>query len=125
MRNMSFSKTTAQIRARTKTVTRRLGWGDLKPEDMVCAVEKGQGLKKGEKVKRIAPLRIEGLRPESLLKILEEPDYGRREMILEGFPGRDPVDFVEMFLEMNEFDYTEKKINRIQFSYPAAEPVYV
>jgi hypothetical protein len=54
MRNMSFSLTTPQVYAGTKTVTRRLGWRFAKAGQRVCAVEKGMGLKKGEKVKRIS-----------------------------------------------------------------------
>ncbi len=57
-RNMSFSMTTAQFRARTKTVTRRLGWWNLKPGDVIMGVEKAMGLKKGEKVKRLGRIRI-------------------------------------------------------------------
>ena len=45
-RNMSFAMTTEQIRARTKTVTRRFGWWFLKAGDQVWAVEKAMGLKK-------------------------------------------------------------------------------
>ncbi len=47
---MSFRLTAEQMRARTKTVTRRLGWSSLKPGDIVQPVEKAQGLRKGEKV---------------------------------------------------------------------------
>ena len=42
-RLMSFSMTTPQVRARTKTVTRRLGWRFLKPGVVLWAVEKAQG----------------------------------------------------------------------------------
>ena len=44
MRNISFSMTTEQVRRREKTVTRRLGWSDLKPGTILQAVEKAQGL---------------------------------------------------------------------------------
>jgi hypothetical protein len=64
MRLMSFSLTTPQILARTKTVTRRMGWTFLRPGDLVQAIEKGQGLKKGEHVKRLAVLRIVDVRRE-------------------------------------------------------------
>ena len=43
-RNMSFMLTTEQVRNKTKTVTRRLGWWFLKPGEIVNAVEKGMGL---------------------------------------------------------------------------------
>ena len=44
MRNMSFSATVQQVRDRTKTVTRRVGWKTLQPGEVLRAVEKGQGL---------------------------------------------------------------------------------
>lgn len=44
-RNISFALTTPQFRARTKWVTRRLGWLFLKPGDTLMGVEKGMGLK--------------------------------------------------------------------------------
>ena len=49
MRNMSFMLTPDQILNRTKTVTRRLGWGGLKPGTIVRAVRKGQGLKRARR----------------------------------------------------------------------------
>ena len=52
MRNMSFTMTTRQIKNRSTTMTRRFGWWFLKPGDRIQAVEKGMGLKKGEKVKK-------------------------------------------------------------------------
>lgn len=58
MRNMSFSLTTPQMRDRTKTLTRRLGWYSLKPGDRVQAVVKGMGLKKGEKVERLCVIEV-------------------------------------------------------------------
>ena len=53
MRNMSFMLTTEQIKNRTKTVTRRLGWRNAKPGDVVQPIVKGQGLQKGETVQKI------------------------------------------------------------------------
>ena len=57
-RLMSFSQTTPQIEDRSKTVTCRLGWRSLQPGDELIAVEKAQGLKKGEHVRRLARIRI-------------------------------------------------------------------
>lgn len=53
MRNMSFALTPDQITARTKTVTRRVGWHGLKPGDRLRAVYKSMGLKKGETARPI------------------------------------------------------------------------
>ena len=71
MRNMSFSMTTEQIRSGTKTVTRRLGWKFLKPGDVVMACEKCQGIKKGEKVKKIRPIRVVSVNRECLVSMVE------------------------------------------------------
>lgn len=66
MRNMSFSLTTKQFIDGSKTVTRRLGWKFLKPGDRVMACEKCQGLKKGEKVKRLGEIEIINVTRERL-----------------------------------------------------------
>lgn len=51
----SFMLTKQHIRARTKTVTRQLGlgWRNLVLGDVLSGVEKGMGLKVGEKVVRL------------------------------------------------------------------------
>jgi len=54
-RLMSFALTEQQMRDQSKTVTRRRGWGFLKPGDTLYAVNKVMGFKKGEKPERIGP----------------------------------------------------------------------
>jgi len=44
-RNISFALTTKQIRNRSKTVTRRLGWLHIKKGDVLNACVKCMGLK--------------------------------------------------------------------------------
>lgn len=66
MRQMSFSLTTPQVLARTKTVTRRIGWWYLRRGQILRAIEKGQGLKKGEKVRLLGFIRILSTRTERL-----------------------------------------------------------
>jgi hypothetical protein len=99
MRNMSFMLTTEQIRNRTKTVTRRVGWTFLKPGDLVRAVERCQGLKKGEKMRPLAVLRVENVRREVLAQMTDglSPSYGVDEVRAEGFQEMTPAQFVEMF----------------------------
>ena len=109
-RNMSFSLTTPQVRAGTKDVTRRLGWWFLKPGDIVNAVEKCRGLKKGEKVKLIRQIRIVSTRPEILW------DIDALELIREGFPGMLPSTFILIFVEANRCQI-DTKVNRIEFGY--------
>lgn len=111
MRNMSFALTTPQILARTKTVTRRLGWCDLKPGDLVQAVEKGMGLKKGQKVRRLAVIRIVSVREEPLADITPE------DVIAEGFPEMTPREFTEMFMRTHPPCSRWQFVNRIAFEY--------
>lgn len=111
MRNMSFMLTTDQVRRREKTVTRRIGWLFLKPGDLVQAVEKGMGLKKGETVTRLAVIRVESCRREPLDSITA--DDCRRE----GFPEMTPAEFVEMFRRSHGRIEPGEPINRIEFSY--------
>ena len=119
-RNMSFSMTTEAVRNRTKTVTRRLGWDFLKPGDLLWAVEKGMGPKKGEKVKRIALIRVVSVSREPLwwIAALERyPQVGRRrETALEGFPDLTAAEFVGMFCNANRCEQ-DALVNRILFEY--------
>ena len=63
MRRMSFSATVPQMRARTKTVTRRdpSTWTTLQPGDRLLAVEKAMGLKAGERQVPIGVIEIESV----------------------------------------------------------------
>lgn len=114
MRNMSFFKTTDQIRSGTKTVTRRLGWKFLKPGDRVMAVVKCQGLKKGEKIEKIRPLLIIGVKREPLYKI-DDADV-LREGFLDHIPNKSRYLFIDMFCELNKCT-PETIITRIEFDY--------
>jgi hypothetical protein len=120
LRNMSFSMTTDQIRNRTKAVTRRLGWKFLKPGDLVCAVEKGMGLKKGEKIKRLATLRIVNVRREPLMQMDFDITYGREECRKEGFGDHPqlkiPQLFTRWFAKTHGGD-VNPEVTRIEFEY--------
>jgi hypothetical protein len=97
MRNMSFALTTDQIIHGSKTETRRMNWKFAKVGMMVMPVLKGMGLKKGEKVQylRKGPIRFTALRWEPLNAIT--PKGVERE----GFPGKSPEWFVDMFTRHN------------------------
>jgi len=110
MRNMSFSLTTEQYKRRGQTVTRRLGWGSLKPGDMVCGVGNCQCLKKGEKVKRLHVIQVVSNTPEQL-RYMDKADC-----IREGFPDMEPPEFIAMFCKHNKCRPTTV-INRIEFRY--------
>lgn len=115
---MSFMLTKPQVLDRSKTVTRRLGWWHLIAEEVVRAVEKAMGLKKGEKVKSLAVIRVWGTRKEQLRRMTDDLAYGRAECILEGFPDLTPAEFVAMFCKSHRGCTPETYINRIEFTYP-------
>jgi len=98
--------TTKQVRNKTKTVTRRLGWWNLKPGEIVNACVKCMGLKRGEKIEKICPIRIVSTRPEAL------GDITQADVILEGFPTWTPEQFIDMFMEHNGVT-AKREVNRI------------
>lgn len=110
MRNMSFMLTTEQIRNRTKTVTRRLGWKNLKPGERFWACEKCQGLKKGERIERLALLECVGNSSIMLGEMLS------RDCELEGFPELTPEQFISMFCREMKCQETTI-VQRIEFKY--------
>lgn len=124
---MSFSMTIEAYRNRTKTVTRRLGWSFLKPGDVLMGVEKCQGIKKGEHVKKIHPLCVLSTESEPLYDIVRRPMRLSRvhkinlfETVSEGFPTLTPVDFVKMFCSSNNlmgFGCWETPVTRIEFEH--------
>jgi hypothetical protein len=118
--NISFYLTRAQVLAQTKFVTRRVGWADLKPGTVLQGVEKGQGLKKGEKVVPLCQIRVLDVRRERLDEIVRPGTYGAEEMILEGFPGMDPQDFLFKFVASHDCD-PDSVITRIRFDYLSAK----
>lgn len=121
MRNMSFKLTTNQFRKRTKTVTRRLGWWNLKPGEIVMGVEKSQGLKKGERVTRLGRIRIISAKPEPLSVLLENPQYGIEEVRKEGFADdpmlNTPDKWVPWFCSTHKGCTSDTPVNRIEFEY--------
>jgi hypothetical protein len=117
MRNMSFALTTPQVLARTKTVTRRTGWTFLKPGDLIQAVEKGMGLKKGETVRRLAVLRVESVSRWPLREGLTKADVAR-----EGFPDMSHDAFTDMFCRTHKGCTPDTIVTRIAFRYERVAP---
>lgn len=121
MRNISFSLTTTQVRNQTKTVTRRLGWKDLKPGTLLQPVVKGMGLGKGGKVEKInGPIRVVSVRREPLARLLKLSRYSVRDVVAEGFPHLSEAEFVDMFCEHNNCS-EDAEITRIEFEYVNAK----
>jgi hypothetical protein len=109
-RNISFMLTTDQIRKHQKTVTRRLGWFNLEPGEILNACVKCQGLKRGEKIEKIALIRVLNVRREKLYQITID-DVSR-----EGFDGKSRDWFISMFMrEMGVEAFVE--VTRIEFEY--------
>lgn len=119
MRQMAFSLTTPQVLARTKTVTRRagMGWMALRPGQLVQAVEKGMGLKRGEQVNKLAVLRVRSVRLEPLIAI-DEAD-----VIAEGFPDLTPHEFIAFFCRTHRKVHPSSEVVRIEFAYLDAADV--
>lgn len=119
-RNISFALTTNQIKNRTKTVTRRLGWKNLKAGDILNACVKCMGLKPGEKIERLGQIRVVSVRRESLSAMDQPSDcplnYGTTEAQKEGFPHLSGCEFVTMFCENMGCKDTEE-VTRIEFEY--------
>lgn len=121
MRNISFMLTKDQVRRRIKTVTRRLGWRNLKAGDLLCGVEKGMGLKAGEKIVRLATIRVVDVRSEQLCQMIKNLDYGFEECRREGF-GDDPMlrwpsSFVDFFCRSHKHCTPTTEVTRIEFEY--------
>lgn len=109
-RNISFFHTKAQIKAQTKTVTRRLGWLFLRPDDILNACEKCQGLRKGEKINKLCQIRVTSVRREALGAITAD------DCAAEGFPDMTPAEFVEFFCDAMGCK-PEVIVTRIEFVY--------
>lgn len=113
MRRMSFSMTKRAVIGQRKTITRRQGWARLKSGDLIQPIEKGMGLKKGEKQKLLGcPIRILSVRWEPIEAIDSD------DVVLEGFVDMSTEEFISMYCKANrvkpsdycrriEFEYTE------------------
>jgi len=116
-RNMSFMHTTDQVKAGTKTVTRRKGWGFLEPGTVLNACTKCRGLQT-EEIERLSQIRVLSVRREPLAASAEELNGTARE----GYPDMTPEEFIAKFCEdMNPCRKTERPaetmVTRIEFEY--------
>ena len=120
MRNISFALTTEQFKARTKTVTRRLGWATLGPGDELMGCRKCMGLKPGEKIERLGKIRVVSVRREPLKAMTDDLDYGFAECDREGFGDhstlRWPSAFVEFFCSTHACK-PDEIVTRIEYEY--------
>ena len=121
MRNISFKLTTNQVRARTKDVTRRLGWLDLKEGDQLAGCVQCQGLKKGQHIERIAVIQVVSVRLEPLRRLTDDVAYGFEEICREGFADHPslcwPSVWVRWFCSSHRGCTPDTKVTRIEFAY--------
>lgn len=110
-KNISFALTTQQILSRTKTVTRRFGWAKLQPGTILQAVEKGMGLKRGEKAVKLCLIKVKSVKQEPLNVITKD------ELIKEGFPDITTAEFIKMIMKHYNLKESSILINRIEFEY--------
>ncbi len=108
MRRMAFSMTTRQFLERTKTVTRRQAWWELQPGERLMAIEKGMGLKSGEKQVLLGPIEVFSATDERIC------DITPADVIKEGFPDMTPGEFVIFYCRGNRCKPHER-CRRIEF----------
>lgn len=116
-RLMSVAFTLDAVRERRKTVTRRKGWAMAEPGMPLDLCEKVMGRRKGEPLVRVAHVVVVSARPERLDLLTADPDYGAREMVLEGFPGLDPAEFIRRYFTEAQGIEPHHLVNRIEYRY--------
>ena len=109
-RLMSVALTEDAVRARTKTVTRRMGWRHLRPGDRVCLCRKVMGRRPGEPLIRITEVEIVTVRVEPLSAVTAA------DVAAEGFPGRSPAWFIDFFCTHLRVT-PDTTVTRIQWRY--------
>lgn len=110
-RLMSVSLTEDQVRARTKTVTRRMGWTHLRAGERLTLCRKVMGRRRGEPLVRIVDVEILDIRRERLDTITAD------DVIAEGFPAMSPQEFVEFFCATHKGCTSSSEVTRIRWRY--------
>ena len=110
-RLMSVSLTEDQVRARTKTVTRRAGWTFLRAGERLTLCRKVMGRRRGEPLVRIVDVEVLNVRRERLDAITAD------DVLAEGFPDMTPEQFVEFFCATHKGCTPASDITRIRWRY--------
>ena len=132
-RLMSVSMTEQAVIERRKTVTRRKGWWLdkhgrrlLNPGDRLTLCRKVMGRKHGEPLVRLAEVGVISVRREPLSYVLlkhpptaprGELDYRASEMAREGFPGTDPLTFIDRYFTRAQGISANEDVTRIEWRY--------
>jgi hypothetical protein len=110
-RLMSVSLTEPQVRARVKTVTRRMGWLMLRPGDRLMLCRKVMGRRAGEPLERITEVEVVSVRREPLDAIT------LADVLAEGFPAMTPGEFVRFFCDSHRGCRRDSEVTRIEWRY--------
>jgi hypothetical protein len=125
---MSCSLTVEQVLDRTKTVTRRHvdTWRTLAAGDRLVLIEKGMGLKKGEKQRVLAEVEVVDVRVEPLAMV-DDAEVKREGLWAQAWPkwipkGHDPAKwFCSFWLRSHGYasdaDPATVKVRRIEWRY--------
>ena len=108
---MAVSLTESQVRDRTKTVTRRLGWRMLRVGDQLTLCRKVMGRRRGEPLERIAAVQVMSVRRERLAAITAA------DVAAEGFPEMAPAQFVSFFCRTHRGCTPDTEVTRIEWRY--------
>ncbi|MCU1356408.1 MAG: hypothetical protein JWM89_1826 [Acidimicrobiales bacterium] len=115
---MSVSLTEDAVRARTKTVTRRVGWWKnkagrrlLREGDRLTLCRKVMGRRQGEPLVRIVDVEVMAIRREPLMAITP------LEVAREGFPDMTVPEFVEFFCSTHKGCTPATPVTRIEWRY--------
>jgi hypothetical protein len=130
---MSVAMTTDAVIERRKTVTRRKGWWLdkngrrlLHVGDTLTLCRKVQGrlrIPMGDgsvwvaPIERLAEVEVTSVEREHLSNLTEFPEYGRNEVVREGFPGMDPARFIlDYFVDAQGMD-PDDLVTRVEWRY--------
>lgn len=107
-RLMSVAETTEQVRRRSKTVTRRLGWLFLKPGTTLTLVDRNP--RTGKPWQKLAEVEVTSVTRQPLW-MLKRHDVRR-----EGFPGWTDEQFIAFYCEAFGVD-RRTVVTRIEWRY--------
>lgn len=110
-RLMSVSLTEDQVRARTKTVTRRLGWRSIHVGDRLTLCRKVMGRRNGEPLVRICDVEVIHISLVTVSTPVDDQEAAR-----EGFPDWSWDEFVAFFCEHMKCT-PETVVRRIEWRY--------
>lgn len=57
------------------------------------------------------------MRREPLQQMVDDPEYGAKEVVAEGFPEKTPAEFVVMFCRSHAGCQPDSEVKRIEFEY--------